>query len=126
MALKDERVPDGHLPERVLLRGRFEQLLKHSAIISRGERVTVHELIKHYANREGGVHVDPEPPDAPLLREVLGSHEEALRLTVVAVGRVVHRALEPLAARVLLRDRPHPYGLQDGEEGGGEGAGSAP
>jgi len=30
---------------------------------------------------------------------------------MLGIGRVVYAALEPLASRIMLADRPHPYGL---------------
>jgi hypothetical protein len=94
----------------------LDVFLKHQVVHSGGEAATVQDLILHYANREGGVHYDPQPADVPALRRLTAGHERALRLTVLAVGRVVHRALEPLAGRVVLGKQPHPFGLSPMEE----------
>ncbi len=88
------------------------QFLKAVVVSRELAEVSVHQLVKHYANREGGVHYDAaRAADSPLLEDVRGDGDEALRLTVVAIGRVLVRALEPLVARVLLARRPHPHGL---------------
>jgi hypothetical protein len=94
--------------------GTLHRFLDHDPILRGEDRVTVRELIKHYANREGGVHYDDSPPDSTLLDDVRAESEEALRLTVLAAGRIVYRGLEPLAAAVMLAERPGPFGLTTG------------
>ncbi len=76
-----------------------------------GENATVLDLVRHFANREGGIHFDPKQAETPLLELVRREEDEGLRLTLVATGRVVYRALEPLAARVALASRAPRYGL---------------
>lgn len=72
---------------------------------------TVEDLILHFSNREGGVHWDPTPAKHPLLERTLVSNDLALRQTLLATGRVIHRALEPLAVRVGLDLLDGHYGV---------------
>jgi hypothetical protein len=90
----------------------LDGFLAHGAIVRDDSTVTVKELIKHYANREGGVHYDGTPA-TPLIEDIRVESEEALRLTVLSVGRVAYRGLEPLASAVMLSGRPGPFGLQE-------------
>ncbi|MEW2444840.1 hypothetical protein [Micromonospora marina] len=92
-------------------RDKMDKFLKYHVVVAGKQNVTVEQLVTHYANREGGVHYDPTPPDSPLLGALRGDHDHALRLTVLAIGRIVHRALEPLAALTVLARNPRPYGL---------------
>lgn len=85
--------------------------LKHKAIIRSSEHVDVITLVKQYANREGGVHYDPTPPDSALLRDVLDLSEPAVRLTVLAAARIVYGALEPVASTIVLQRYEWPLGL---------------
>lgn len=73
---------------------------------------TVLDIITMYANQLGGVHWDPAKVKHPLLRELLAIDEAYLRQTMVAIGRTVYRALEPLAYYVILSQREHPFGLR--------------
>ncbi|PPA56708.1 hypothetical protein BAW75_05480 [Micromonospora chalcea] len=114
----EDLILDANLPASVareslggLHTGNVDEFLKHRVVEAGELGVTVQQLVKHYANREGGVHYDPTPPDLPLLVALRGEHDLALRLTVLAIGRIVHRALEPLAACIVLSRNPHPYGL---------------
>lgn len=76
------------------------------------QQVTVRQLIKHYANREGGVHYDSGGRSAnEFIEQIRGFADEDLRRTVLACGRVVLRALEPIAVAVMLREQPWPVGL---------------
>jgi hypothetical protein len=65
--------------------------------------VTVVELVSHYANRLGGVHYDPTPGKAVLVKALEQSAID-LNLTMSAIGRIVIRALDPLAARLFMND----------------------
>ncbi len=73
--------------------------------------VRVKEVIQHYAHREGGVHFDASPADNAALEVIRQASELALRMTLIAISRIAYRALEPLAARIVLEERPHPLGL---------------
>lgn len=63
---------------------------------------TVKDLIRHFANLEGGVHWDPKLAKNSVIESLRGAADEPLRQTLLAVGRIVHRALDPLAVRVAL------------------------
>ncbi|MFF0281780.1 hypothetical protein ACFYSW_15850 [Rhodococcus aetherivorans] len=68
--------------------------------------VTVRDLIKHFANREGGVHFGPGGKSTNSTLEAMrGQADQQLRDTLAGVGRVAVRALEPLAAAVVLESR---------------------
>lgn len=96
--------------------GNVEKFLKSPVIDTRGENgmieVTVRDLIKHYANREGGVHYGSGKSENAILEEIRSHADEDLRYTILACGRIVYRTLEPLAAAALLRDVPWPQGLR--------------
>ncbi|MFC7572005.1 hypothetical protein ACFQX8_05870 [Klenkia terrae] len=96
--------------------GTLQQFLSHDTLVRGDEKVTIRELIKHYANREGGVHYDAAPPEKELLAHLRAESESALRLTVLAAGRIIYRGLEPLAAAVMLAERPGPFGLRTDSE----------
>lgn len=72
---------------------------------------TVRDLIRHFAHREGGVHYGSGETEHPLLQRVRHSDDMPLRLTLLAAGRIVHRALEPLAVRVALHSLDGHYGV---------------
>ncbi|UKJ63941.1 hypothetical protein H1Q78_00095 [Cellulosimicrobium cellulans] len=83
----------------------LKEFLKQPVISVPGHRVTIRELIKHYANVEGGVHVavERESPNAVLSAALESEHqEEVLRQTLVAVGRVTYRALEPVMLKAAF------------------------
>ncbi|MEV5210958.1 hypothetical protein AB0K35_26135 [Micromonospora sp. NPDC053740] len=109
----DLRLPSGVARESLVppQTGNLDAFLRYRVAVAGELGVTASQLVTHYANREGGVHYDSTPPILPLLGALRGDHDYALRLTVLAIGRIVHRALEPLAARIVLSRNPHPYGL---------------
>lgn len=73
---------------------------------------TVRDLIKHYANREGGVHYDPTGRSAnEFIEQIRHFADEDLRMMIIACGRIVVRALEPMAVVLTLKDKPWPSGL---------------
>ncbi|MGN2634596.1 hypothetical protein ACTD5D_30935 [Nocardia takedensis] len=73
---------------------------------------TVRDLVKHYANREGGVHYDSSGKRAnEFLEQVRGFADEDLRMMIIACGRIIVRALEPMVGVVILKDKPWPAGL---------------
>ena len=97
--------------------GTFEQFLS-SKVIDRQvagqprQVATVRDLIRHYANREGGVHHDPGGKSTnDFIEEIRDFADEDLRLIIVACGRIIVRALEPMAAALTLKDIPWPAGL---------------
>ncbi len=76
------------------------------------QTATVRELIKHYANREGGVHYDPTGKSAnQFIEQIRHFADEDLRMMIVACGRIVVRTLEPMAVMLTLKDKPWPSGL---------------
>ena len=73
------------------------------------QTATVRDLIKHYANREGGVHYDPGGKSAnEFIEQIRDFADEDLRRTVSACGRIVVRALEPIVVAATLKDKPWP------------------
>lgn len=96
--------------------GNVEKFLKSPVVDTRDENgmveVSVRELIKHYANREGGVHYGAGKSENSTLEHARTFADEDLRYTILACGRIVYRTLEPLAAAALLRDVPWPRGLR--------------
>lgn len=64
--------------------------------------VTVRDLVKHFAHREGGVHYDGDFADNALLTRLMESDRRAMDLTMLALGRVVLHALEPLAYKIMI------------------------
>jgi hypothetical protein len=93
--------------------GNLDAFRRHDAVVRGAQVVNIQEIVTHYANREGGVHYDSRPAKSALLSELLPEHDLAVCLTVLAIGRIVHKALEPLAARIALSRNPHPYGIRD-------------
>jgi hypothetical protein len=83
----------------------------HASVGGRKESVTVHELTKHFANTQGGVHFDRQgkSASAPLDRLPLQA-ESPLLYTLVALGRITVKALEPIASAILLRRLPGQVG----------------
>ena len=76
------------------------------------QSATVRDLIKHYANREGGVHHDPGGKSTnEFIEQIRHFADEDLRRTLLACGRIVVRTLEPMAAALMLKDTPWPMGL---------------
>ena len=96
--------------------GTFDDFLKWGVIVKRiddeWKPVSVRELVKHYANREGGVHFGQGKSSHPILEEIREFADEDLRRTILACGRITYRAMEPLAAALLLRDVAWPIGLR--------------
>lgn len=102
----------GHAGDHpVVWDGNLDAFLKHPVMLRDGRELTVQVLLRHYANREGGVHHDDRPPDSDLLGDVLAQSEEAARLTALACTRIIYRALEPLAVALHLRANDYPAGL---------------
>lgn len=95
--------------------GNVEKFLKSPVVDTKGENgmveVSVRELIKHYANREGGVHYGAGQSENSILEDSRRFADEDFRYTILACGRIVYRTLEPLAAAALLRNVPWPKGL---------------
>ena len=58
-------------------RGSISKFLQHVAVQRDDDRLTVKELVLHYAHREGGVHFDPTPPESKLLNDILEESEQA-------------------------------------------------
>ena len=57
------------------------------------QTATVRDLIKHYANREGGVHYDQGGKSTnELIEQIRDFAGDELRRTVLACGRIVVRA----------------------------------
>lgn len=112
--------PDATPLKLVLRTGNLQAFLRYEAIRPGSVRdetphdngpITVGQLIKHYANREGGVHYDESPADESTIEDIRLTSDEPLRHTILSAGRIVCRAMEPLAAALLLADRPWPTGL---------------
>lgn len=91
-----------------------DQLLSQIVALYRGQEITVRDLLVYAAHTAGGVHFDPPRTDQERAAQALGEqmrvggHPAGIR-TLLAVGRVVVRALEPLRQRVTAdyeRDRP--------------------
>jgi hypothetical protein len=90
-----------------------DQLLSQMVAVYCGQEITVKHLLRYAAHTAGGVHFDPpktaEERAAEALSEQMrvGGHPAGGR-TLLALGRVVVRALEPLRERVALdRSAPH-------------------
>jgi hypothetical protein len=92
-------------------RGPIGKFLQHVVIRRAPHELTVQELISHYAHWEGGVHFKTSPPQSDLLSDIREESEEALRLTVLAIGRIIHRALTPLSVHIVIAQLPHPHGI---------------
>jgi len=66
--------------------------------------VTAGQLIAHYANRMGGVHVDMDRTvDNPALKEALEEIPDQLRAIIASLGRVTVAGLDPLAATLYFK-----------------------
>jgi hypothetical protein len=108
---------DGSGVEKAVRSGNVDKFLG-SQVIDRHhpdgvkQTATVRDLIKHYANREGGVHYGPGGKSTnEFIEQIRDFADEDLRRTVVACGRIILRALEPIAVAVTLKDKPWPVGL---------------
>lgn len=88
------------------LRSRPQDFLQERIALSNGHplndegRVTIAELIRYFAHNAGGVHYDGRPPSDPFFAALVAADLRSLQLTLLAVGRVVYRALEPLALQI--------------------------
>jgi len=84
-----------------------DQLLSQMVAVYRGEEITVKYLLRYAAHTAGGVHFDPPKNDQERAAQALseqmrvGGHPAGGR-TLLALGRVVVRALEPLRQRIAL------------------------
>lgn len=85
--------------------------LGYAPIVKDGETITVAQLVKHFANREGGVPYDPRRPVSPLLKKALSESPDMVLSTLIAIGRIVHKGFEPVGARLVLGARPFPRGF---------------
>ncbi|WP_297625280.1 hypothetical protein [Nocardia sp.] len=103
--------------------GNIQRFLSHKVLIRMSggdpsipqESASVLDLIKHYANCEGGVHYDPVGRSAnDLILEIKEAADQNLRLTIVACSRIILRALEPMAAATMLKAARWPAGLNFG------------
>jgi hypothetical protein len=95
-----------------------EKLLKRRVIYYRGLMFTVYDLIDYFAHAVGGVHADgPDTPERQKLLELQytmrvplyraepmlaqpNSDVSPVAHTIMAIGRVVHRAIQPLQAAI--------------------------
>ncbi|MGV1005147.1 MAG: hypothetical protein ACOYEV_10390 [Candidatus Nanopelagicales bacterium] len=93
--------------------GPLEEFLKTDLLIRDGSSTTPAAIVSDYANRRGGVHYDPRDPRDPLLSDVRAKSSRSLDLTMLAIGRIVYQAIEPLAARVFVSREVHPFGFKD-------------
>lgn len=97
--------------------GNFEKFLSAEVMDQhqpgQGRRTaTAKDLIKHYANREGGVHYDQSGRSAnEFIEEIRHFADEDLRMMLIACGRILVRAFEPMAVVLTLKDKPWPSGL---------------
>jgi hypothetical protein len=105
-------VADGFDPDTALTRViravvNRDGLLARRVMLYRNQDVTVKDLIRSLANVEGGVHLgeprnDAEAAASAIARMMrLGQYPAGVR-TLMAVGRVVTKGLEPLRAQVVL------------------------
>jgi hypothetical protein len=82
-----------------------DQLLGHSVLTHRGQELTVRGLIRYVAHTAGGVQFGPPSDDRQrAVQEVaramaVGGYPSGSK-TLLAVGRVVAKGLEPLVARI--------------------------
>ena len=67
-------------------------------------KVTVKEVVKLYAHKLGGVHLDPQGSENPLLIKAQRVAPEAVVSAIAAVGRIVVRALDPLCGALYYED----------------------
>lgn len=93
--------------EKDLLKsGSIERFLSRDVVAERSggttsRRASFADLIRHFANHEGGVHIGRQSKQTLLmdLREHLG---DDLRLLLVIAGRIIYRALEPALIQTRL------------------------
>lgn len=121
LKLAKELAPESR-PEVGPWTGTLSKFMKHDAIVAGADHVGVEELVRYYANRAGGVHHDPRPPDNPLLALLSFEADEGLRYTILAAGRVIYRSLEPLAALIILGRQLHPLGIRQPSDATGTSA----
>jgi hypothetical protein len=82
-----------------------DQLLSQMVAIYRGQEITVKYLLRYAAHTAGGVHFDAPKNDQERAAQALGQqmrvggHPAGVR-TLLALGRVVVRAIDPLRRRV--------------------------
>lgn len=78
----------------------------------RSEQVaTVRDLVRLYANHLGGVHLEMEKSPNELLLALREHDPSLVRQMMLAVGRVVHRALDPLATLLTMEQHKDAYGV---------------
>ena len=103
-------VEDGFDPASALVRPmpievNRDGLLSRFVLLYRGSEITVKDLIRYVANIAGGVHVGRPKSTAEAAAQTLaeemkvGGHPAGSR-TLLAVGRVVTKGLDPLRQRV--------------------------
>jgi hypothetical protein len=103
-------IEDGFDPETALVKPlpmtvTRDRLLSSMVAVYRGQEITAKTLLRYVANTAGGVHFDPPRNDeesaAHALAEQMrvGGYPAGMR-TVLALGRVVERALGPLREQV--------------------------
>jgi len=100
----DRYVLQEHVPPTIV--NKYVRLLEHDAIFHNGgERVTVNQMLSHYANQLGGVHWDPAGGTPQRLLLIAVKYEEPLvQRAILAVARVVVRGLAPLAEVLANED----------------------
>lgn len=96
---------------QTLVSGTLSQFLQYPVFLGSGRSARVKDLILHYAHREGGVHLDERPAKIPVIDHLKHHYEDAPKATMVAVGRIIARTLEPVAARLVMRRWPGPLGI---------------
>jgi hypothetical protein len=83
----------------------LEQFLSHVIMVSRGSELTVKDVVRQVAHISGGVHAGaPREEVERVLLEVsesisVGGLDPVTR-SLLAIGRIVVRSLEPLAERI--------------------------
>ena len=86
---------------------RRSQLLSRGVLAYRGHELTVRDLISYTANTAGGVHFDPPRNEREAAVQAVATFMRVGQYpaggkTLLAVGRVVAKGLQPLVARIEL------------------------
>lgn len=102
LAKDAEPVPEGFWNRTAVLN--MEEFLEHEAARQGPHRsATVRQIVRLYANYLGGVHFNMESDASELLLDIRAESPDFLRETMLAIGRVVRKSMEPAALVLALK-----------------------
>lgn len=111
---QDSVDPDTSPPGVPTLELGRKEFFQHIVIVTSGHAHTLKEVIRYVAHVAGAVHIgSPESAKEQALHDVdklflLGGHSMAIR-QLLAVSRVILKALQPLRQAVKVKSNPAPH-----------------